>query len=348
MLQATGRKRASLLIDDYKRIDDLTARIPVARYRSADPDTPACRFRGSLIDFRDGSGISRLTGWQRNVARVRKMDVSLPTIVTLKLNREGIIEEAGLDPCFKGSKGLMCSWKYLNGNLKKELEGKSFEHGFLAAVKQEKMHCAHLFEVLSGLYTYYLILKENGFKEILPENYAYEEEAIDSVLEGDTVHSLGIHALKGKPVFEYRLSLHNLMSRIGFDRDGTLRTTQGVRAEFSVNGSPVLESTVSVNVPGTPYKDLAKFLLQCIRELKRRLCAGEIARILNTNLHPSAYIGLFTQVAVIRLFHASYAYIMHALTALQRPGHKPACVGAVSDQGEADLYFPGFKLTDLI
>ncbi|MBN1413073.1 MAG: hypothetical protein JW969_19695 [Spirochaetales bacterium] len=346
MTDIINNGHACLLLNDYGRVDDLKDKILSVPYTPADPVSPTCRFRGTLIDFRKGTENPVMTGWQRNVARLRKLDVSLPTIVTIALDENGLIREAELDASFKGSKGLLCSHKYLNANLKKQLIGRKFGEGFLRAVKLEKMHCAHIFEVLSGLYSCYRMLEDDGFGKLSP--VAYEEEAIDSTLEGGTLHSFGLHLLKGKPVVEYRLSLDGFMDKISFARDGTMRTTDGVRAGFMLDGKEVLAGTVTVNTPGTSYMDLTKFLLICIRELGHVMGVPDKIRMLNTNLYPGAYIGMLIQFAAIRIFNSNYSYIMHALTALQRPAGISSCIGAVSNQEEADRVFPGYDLSDIV
>jgi hypothetical protein len=94
--------------------------------------------------------------------------------------------------------------------------------------------------------------------------------------------------------------------------------------------------------------DLSKFLFKCIQQLKQQLCPEQKIRIFNTNLYPQAYIGMLIQSIAIRLFNNNYNYIMHALTALQRSGNRPLCVGAITNQDEAKQYFPKYSFADLV
>ncbi len=347
MIEA-NKKTAQLLINNYEDIDHLKKKILDAPYQALDPDTPICRFRGSLADGREGFDKIRLIGWQRNIARLRKMDVSLPAIVTLTINGNRVIEDISLDPSFKGSKGLMCCWKYLNRNLKSVFQGQVFDNTFIQRAKLESTHCYHLFEVLSGIYSYYQILKANNFAEISPDQYAYEEEAIDSYVENGTVNSLGVQLLKGKAPIDFRLNLPYIINRVSFDKNGVLKTEQGIQAEFFLDEKPVLSEMVTINNQMAHAVDLSKFLFKCIQQLKQRLGSGGNIRIFNTNLYPQAYIGMLIQSIAIRLFNNNYNYIMHALTALQRSGEQPLCIGALVDQNEADRYFPGYNFADLI
>jgi hypothetical protein len=348
VMTETDGKRAHLLMENHENIDDFRKLILESPYTAMDLDTPTLRFRGTLVDARNGAGGLRIIGWQRNVSRLRKLDVSLPTIITLTLNGNGRIENVELDRSFKGSKGLMCCHAYLNRNMKAQLEGGIFDSAFFHRVKQEKTHCSHLFEVLSGMYSYYQILKENDFKEIQPEGYACEEEAIDSYIEDGTLHSLGTHALKGKAPIHFRLVLHDVLSKVGFDKNGIFKMYRGVEADFFLNEKHLLSGTVSIHGSKTGHTDLSKFLFKCIDLLKSELCSGKAIRIFNTNLYPRACIGMLIQAVAIRLFNNNYSYIMHTLTALQRSSDAPLCVGALADQNEADRHFPGFDFSELV
>ncbi len=340
-------KKTHLLINDYRSIDNFRKAILDAQYRAIDQDTPACRFRGTLIDLRNGFDDIRITGWQRNISRLRKMDVSLPTIITMKLDN-GIIKDIELDRSFMGSKGLVCSRKYLDMNIKSKIEGRGLDAGFIQDMKLEKTHCFHIFEVLSGIYTYFNILKENNFRESEPDKYAYEEEAIDSYNENGTLHSLGVQFLKGRAPLKYELILHDILNKIRFDKSGVLKTEQGVVADFSINGTFVLNGSICINNRIPEAMDLSKFLFKCIRNLKDVLYPETSIKIFNTNLYPQAYIGMLIQSLAIRSFNNNYNYIMHALTALQRAGGMPLCVGSLTDQSEADRCFPGYDFADLV
>ena len=348
ILQNTEKKTAGLLIRSYDCIDNLKSMILDSAFVAIDTNAPACRFRGTVVDARKGMNHITITGWQRNISRLRKMDVSLPAIVTLTLNGEGVVEEIELDGSFKGSKGLMCSRRYLNRNLKTLFQGKVFDSSFYHNTKVRKTHCFHLFEVLSGIYSYYRILKSGGVHDMSPRPYSYEEEAIDSYNEGDTLHSLGTHLFSKREPVHFRLTLHNILNNISFNPQGMLAVAGGIKADFIINGRHVLRDVVSLQHRNNGHMDLPGFLFLCIKQLKRALTVPENIRMFNTNLYPRAYIGMLIQSAAIRLFNNNYTYIMHAITSLQRTGNKPLCIGAVKNEEEATIYFPGFSFSDLL
>ena len=321
IMQDIDNKTAHLLLDNYESIDNIKDMILGSPFIVMDTKAPACRFRGTLADVRQGFNHIKIMGWQRNVSRLRKMDVSLPTIVTLTLNDKEIIEDIELDNSFKGSKGLMCSHKYLNRNLK---------------------------STFSGIYSYYQILKSRHFKDIYPYHYSYEEEAIDSYVEDGTLHSLGIHLFNTDKPVRFRLTLHDIINNISFNTHGILEIQGGVRAGFFINEKHILSEVISIYNRNNERMDLSKFLFSCIKQLKLKLCLAKNIRMFNTNLYPRAYIGMLIQSVAIRLFNNNYNYIMHALTSLQRINNTPLCIGAIIDKEEAKTCFPGFSFSDLI
>ncbi len=335
-------KQAQLLINSYDNIEQLTSRILESNYTAADPLVPALRFRGTVVQAGERGTGCKITGWQRNVSRLRKMDVSLPTIITMDVDSDQRIENIELDPGFAGSKGLICSHTYLNRRLKTLLQGRVLDNSFIHRVKQENTHCAHLFEVLSGLYSYYTMLKANGFMDLHARGYAYEEEVIDSYADDGSLNSLGTHVCMGREPLRYKTSLQNILKKVGFTKNGALTITKGIETDFSLNGISSVHGVVN------DFTGLSGFLLRCLGKVRRQILPGTYVRMFNSNLYPGAYLGMLVQAVAIRLFNDNYNYIMHAVTALQRAEGRPLCVGALGDQEEADRWFPGFSFSELV
>lgn len=342
------KKNAGLLIGEYDAVDDLRKKVLDSPAVTMDRTSPTCRYRGTVVDLREGEARPRITGWQRNVGRIGGMDVSLPAVITVALNEKHRIESVELDDSFRGSKGLMCSRNHLNRRLQRELTGHVFDGTIINKAKVRNTHCFHVFEVLSGMYSCDTLMKKNGYEVCRPESFAFEEEVIDSVIDGDTLCSEGVYLLKNKPPVRYRLVLHDIMKNVGFSAGGILKTSGGIGADFSLNGTLIESGTVSVNNQETGHVDIGRFLFMCISHMKRFFCIGPRHRLFNTNLYPGAYIGMLVQSIAIRLFNDNYRYIMHVLTALQRNDEVPLCIGSVLDQKEASVYFPGFDTGDLI
>jgi hypothetical protein len=348
MIQDIGRKQAHMLIDNHESIDDIKRLILDSPVMPMDSKAPACRFRGTVVDIGEGFDRIKITGWQRNVSRLCGMDISLPTIITLRLGPNEIIEDIELDSSFKGSKGLMCCRTYLNRNLKSLLQGQMLDSSFINKVKVRKTHCFHIFEVLSGIYSYYQILRLNNFNDVYPHDVACEEEAIDSYRENGTIYSAGVHLVTEKTPLHFHLTLHDILGSVGFDHNGFLKTDSGVCADFIIDEKHILSERISIHNPDTGCMDMTTYLFKCINVLKQWMCPGNNIRMFNTNLYPASYIGMLMQSVAIRLFNDNYHYIMHAITSLQRAGNVPLCVGAVMGREEAFTHFPGFDFSDLI
>jgi hypothetical protein len=343
-------KTPNLLINDYETIDNIVERINAARVYPLDKVMPTCRFRGTVVK-KLNNGIVQITGWQRNFARLRKMDVSLPTIITILLGYDSkqnsfIVNEIELDNSFKGSKGILCSATYLDRNVKKQLIGQTFDKKLLKKVKLNSMHCFHLVEVITGMISYVSAVRE----EIIcadKESHIFEEEVTDYWSEDeDTAYGCGLHIVKGKEPVSYQLTFPELFSRVRFGRDGDINCN-ALESQFTINGEQIRNDEISLGKEGISNVKLAKMLLGCVWSVQHALQLGLKEPMRCSNLYPSAYLGILTQALSIRHFSNNYHYIMHALTALQRQNGMPLCVGASSGSHEIKVHFPDFLPEDL-
>lgn len=344
-------KTPRLLIDDYGSVDNMVERICNNRIYPLDTVMPTCRFRGTVVKKNDADSVV-ITGWQRNYARLRKMDVSLPTIITINLNydldeNKFIVNEARLDAGFKGSKGILCSASYLDRNVQKVLTGKLFDRNLLKSMKLEVLHCFHLVEVITGMISYFSAIREH----VIPADAGalfYEEEAGDYWSEdGCTAYGSGVHRMKGKELVHFQLTFPELFSKIRFGKNGDINCSSTLDSQFSINGELVRQDQIILGCDGINNIKLAKMLLGCVRSLQSALHIDFKEPIRCSNLYPSAFLGVFTQALAIRHFSGNYQYIMHALTALQRRNGKPLCIGASSNSREMKLNFPDFSSGDL-
>lgn len=340
-----------LLINDYGSVDNLVERIYHNRVHPLDTEMPTCRFRGTVIKKIDDRSLD-ITAWQRNYARLRKMDVSLPTVITIKVKydphrNEYVIGNAMLENGFKGSKGILCSTSYLDRNVRNNLVGEIFDRNLQKRMKLESLHCFHLVEVITGMISYFSAIEE----EVVAADagvFFYEEEAGDYWSEdGSTAYGSGVHRMKGKEPIHFRLTFPELFSRIRFGKNGGINCSGTLDSQFSINGEFVRKDQISLGSDGINNIKLARMLLGCVRSLQNALQVDLKEPMRCSNLYPSAFLGLFTQALAIRHFSDNYQYIMHALTALQRRNGIPLCIGATSDSREMKKYFPEFTADDL-
>lgn len=344
-------KTPRLLINDYESIDTLVEKINNNRIYPLDNDMPTCRFRGTVVK-KTGADSIIIVGWQRNYARLRKMDVSLPTIITINLkydqdNDEFTINKAGLDAGFKGSKGILCSASYLDRNVQRILPGKIFDRSMQKSMKLESLHCFHLVEVITGMISYFSAIRDEVIAADV-DTLFYEEEAGDYWSDdGRTANGSGAHFIKGKERVCFQLTFPELFSKIRFGKNGDINCNGTLDSQFSINGEWVRQDQIDLGSDGINNVKLAKMLLGCVRSMQKSLQIDIREPMRCCNLYPSAFLGVFTQALAIRHFSGNYQYIMHALTALQRRNGMPLCIGAASGSGEMSNYFPDFSPDDL-
>lgn len=330
---------------NYQNSETIKDSILSQYFDPLDNSEPACRFRGTIIDNRNiVDGSIKIIAWQRNTARIRKLDVSLPTFITLKLSKEEVIEEITLDTSFKGSKGLYCSHKYLNRVLTSKLAGTKFDKSFVSKVKVNNIYCYHLFETLSGAYSFYQLTNTRN-KGNLNRQFFKEEEVLDGYMDENSVILSGSHELIESKL-KHAIVFNDLQSRVSFNKKGYLNIEKEVFVDFFIDNELLHSKCVLIKADNF-YLDLQKFMIECISLIRERL-APELSQMYNTNLYPVAYIGLLVQRLAIKTFKNNYNYVSHVLTAIQRHNNTPSCIGAIKDFDEAEKHFPGYSISDLV
>lgn len=325
-----------LLIKTHKDPADLKKRIVSNRVRPLAQTLPICRFRGTAI-YPDGT----IIGWQRNISRLKKMDVSLPTVITLSVGPDHTIADIELDPGFKGSKGLMCSQPYLNRNMKRHLVGARLDNTLFCKIKQHRLHCFHLVEILLGISTFYQMYRHRN----QPDGLYYEQEVCDSYTSGNDLVAQGKQDLNGEKTVRYTIHFIDILKRIAFDRSGRLSKLDDLEMAFLLNGAPVITRRVNLN---DRFKNMLGFMLACIDHVKGEICPNPKIPFKITNLLPSALLSTLTQASAMHLFDNNYSYVMHVLTALQRKNNAPVCVGAIENEAEAAQYFPDYRFGEIL
>jgi hypothetical protein len=341
-----------LLIGDYASLDGIKSRICNNRFRPLDTSMPTCRFRGTVVQAEGTGGTVTVIGWQRNVSRLQKIDISLPLIITvvLKKNPGGktyYVDSVELDSCFKGSKGILCSTKYLDRNMKEAITGQVFDALLVKKTKLKTLHCFHLVEVLHGMISYFETVRDVLPLETASEIY-FEEDGID-YLEGADKRSYccGKQLVKGKEPVSYQLVLNDLFERTGFTKDGTITCDGPLSYEFSLQGRVVIRGSIANTGNNLVTVGFQKMLLECVKAMQTELGINKRETMYFTNLYPAAFMGLLTQMLAVRHFNSNYQYIMHAVTGLQRQNDTPLCIGSSVNMAEVKRYFPGFSADDL-
>lgn len=347
-----SQTKPTLLIEEYSTLDDfekIKKKIITNNYSSMSQNVPMCRFRGTVIDSpqKDGN-VEKIMGWQRSVSRIRKMDVSLQTLISLTVNETEEIVDIELDDSFRGSKGLLCSQTYLDKALKRNIIGLKLNTNFLKSVTMADLHCFHLVEILSAIYSYYRIVKHQKTTTGNQEKYHFEEEVMDCFLKDDDGYAFSKYVFKDREPIWHTLKFNDLFRTVGFDKAGNLKGLEKVKIDFFINDTFICNNTELLGRSKNIYRDFLAFILKCINEIKIRICDDLNVRFLNTNLFPGALIGSIVQAVAMQTFKNNYNYVMHVLTALQRPDNTPLCLGAIKNKAEAETYFEGYDFEDLL
>lgn len=345
------KKTPVLLIGDYADTADfnkIKKSVIESHFSSISQDMPMCRFRGTIISSVNSCGDRKILGWQRNVSRIRKMDVSLPTMIELTINDKDKITGIELDASFRGSKGWLCSRSYLNDVLKEKMTGLNLTTDFLQVVTLKELHCFHLVEVLNGIYGLYAILKNQASPQNQPNDSFFEEEIMDCYMDGGDCYACSKHWIKGRDPVIHTLKLNDIFRVAGFDKKGNLKGLENVKIDFSIKDRILFNNEALLGNSRNIYRDFLKFILKCIDEVKLQVINDRRVRFLNTNLMPAALAGLIVQAIAMKTFKSNYSYVMHVLTALQRVNDIPLCLGAIKSKEEAEHYFKGYDFENLL
>jgi hypothetical protein len=338
--EVTEMANRVFLIDNHPPLERLKSQVIKAPYGAFGKNFTTARFRGIKV-VKSVAGYEIVT-WQRNIARMQKMDVSLPTIVALSLNDELTVKSLTLDESFAGSQGISCCNKYLQKMMRQSLEGERFVSANKQRIALERLHCLHTHEVLLGALTFLEYFNERN----LPEGD--EVETGQAVPDGNDLRIQDYQQYSDGLSIHWEIILYDFQKKIQFGRDGAVKKISDLTLSFSINidNGKVYLLTDRIDAEDkTVIVALSRFALKCWKSLNEQI--GSKRGVYNNNLLPVSIVGLIIQSIGIIFFSNNYNYIQHLLAALQRREDKPLCVGIAKDLTEMRDYFPQFKMEDL-
>ncbi|MEK3904695.1 hypothetical protein [Paenibacillus sp. FSL R7-0179] len=334
-----------LIVREPLDLEIIRKRVAYGNYSCTDKLVPMIRARGTNLQ-RQEDGNLRIIGWQRDITRMRKQDVSLSFMIHLTVSPEGLILEAAVDELFNGGKGVLCSREYLERKLKEELEGERFDRKLAARLRFDRFKCFHIYEIMSGIYSSYFMyrqqVEEGGTGALF-----YEEDIVDIYAADGNLYLTGLQAFSGKEELSYTVVLYDVFNHITFDQEGYMKLKSPVLAEFYLNGELVHTDEIYQKENDYIFIRMQKFLFVCVEKLKAELFPDYADKMMNTNLAPGAFIGIIMQAIGIRSFSNNFNYIQYIMTAMQRPRKRPGCIGAILNEEEAAQHFEGFDLSYL-
>ncbi|AIQ47431.1 hypothetical protein R70723_17200 [Paenibacillus sp. FSL R7-0273] len=334
-----------LIVKEHLDKEIIRKKVAYGNYTCMDKIVPMIRARGTNLQM-DEEGNLRIIGWQRDITRMRKQDVSLSFMIHLTVSPEGIIREALVDDLFNGGKGVLCSKDYLDSRLKEELEGQPFDRKLAARLRFDRFKCFHIFEIMSGIYTSYFMYKEE-LQQGRAGQLFYEEDIVDIYASEGNLYLAGLQDFKDKEDLSYMVVLYDVFNHITFDEEGYMKLKSPILAEFYLNGELVHSDELYQKEKDYIFIRVQKFMFVCVEKLKAALFPEFADKMMNTNLAPSAFIGIIMQAIGIRSFANNFNYIQYIMTAMQRPRKLPGCIGAILNEEEAARHFEGFDLSYL-
>jgi len=329
------------LINNNQPIEFLEKNILEAPYVSLSESFSSARFRGTKILKKDNK--YHIITWQRNIARLQKMDVSLPTIVSLLLDNEMIIKSISLSESFAGSQGISCSYKYLFKILKQNLLGKKFDLNNKKLFAIDKLHCVHLYEILSAALSSMEEIKIKNLDEF------DEVETSQAFEEGNDIKFVDYQQTNNGLFLNWEIIFYNYKKTLKFNANGEIKKIDNLNVVFRFIRDEDKDIYFNQVINGDTNKSiisqLLKFAIHCRQIIINQI--GVKNDFLHSNSLPISFIGLIIQSLGIVIFSNNYNYIQHILAALQRKDDKPMCIGIAKNIEEAQIHFPQFSVEDL-
>lgn len=332
-----------MIVKDYSSQKLIRSKILYGSYLSTDKTVPILRNRGTHLEKNEDGSI-HIMGWQKDITRMRKQDVELSFIIYLDINAEGIVTRAEIDKTFNGGKGLLCSRKYLQKTLSELLEGELFEPKIAGKFRLSNFCCFHIHEVMNSIYSSYFLFQQGHVGE---GKRFYEEDMNDWYGEDGNLYLLGEQVYAGKAPVKYTICLYDIFNHVVFDSEGYMWLKGTIHAEFYINDQLILQNKVYQGEEDFIFLKLQKFIFDCLRRLQMELAPNYKRKIMNTNMYASAIIGSIMQAVGIRIFADNFNYIQYIMTAMQRPGKIPGCIGSILTEKEASTYFKNFDLNKI-
>jgi len=316
---------------------ELARAVATSCYTTIDTASPTARLRGTSARTTPDGG-RELIGWQRNVARVHKMDVVLPTVLRVRLDADDRVTAAGLEPTFAGSRGVLCYHPYADGRVRSRLIGRHFDDDLAAEVSASAFACFHVAEVLSDLIGADQVRRSAGLPAF------FEQECLDAVQTGDALTMFGHQQVRGQGSATYRVVIENVFTAIRFDPVGAIFSTAPLTVRTFLGEELVAERRVSGATAGEFFLSIQRATRPLLRRVGQEFAHTGTA-FACSNLAPRSFVGAFVQAIAGKLYADNYTYILHCLSGLQRQGGRPRCMGGVLSQAEANEHFPGFDIT---
>jgi hypothetical protein len=258
----------------------------------------------------------------------------------MELDEARRIRSVALDPCFQGSKGLLCHHTYLDENLRSALSGVTVDEQFFKRIQVGALQCFHLVEVVGGI----LSCLETLDQRTLP--VLAEDEVMDAYGVGKSLVITGAqrmsHTLEET---HFALVIHGAFDHIRFDAKGTIYANEPFPVDVYIDDQHILRTEVAGKRATSVCQEIKTLALEALGRVKPTFVeSANEHSFMCSNLFPQAFIGLLVQIVSMKLYYNNLNYVLHCLKGLQRFRDVPRCIGAVESVEEAVKYFPRFDV----
>ena len=287
-----------------------------------------------------------LLAWQCNLVSVQGFTVKLPTIIHIYIDESNNIKSITLNDRFKGSQGIVCSWKYLNRHMQDTLISTGFTPQNPLITDPLILNCRHTFELVLGSSSFAAHCERLGADDafISESTIAYANDETDSIELVDRM------CLNGNDVVT-KMSVCNYLNAINYNSSGSVESCNDLRItgysyennEYTSIGTEKAIFADSSNI--YIMKVLKAIAKSWISSCKR---SGVQKDFYFSQIWPPTSFGLLTQAFSLNIFKDNYTYFQHSVSGIQRVGDKPLCVGVIHSIEEGVNAFESFREEDLV
>lgn len=306
----------------------------------------ACCLRFGQYFYRELEDSSaEIIATQCNMADVQNYDIQLPTIISIKLDSDGIITDAELDRTFKGSQGIPCAYKFLARNLREKTVGKKLAPNADFLTDQFALCCRHVFELMFGACMLYREARQQQRSEYRIRELTQAVLKDDKLVVDDSI-------LVNGTIDRNRVIFNSFANHITYDKDGFVVKLEDIKASFFKwdESSESFECYDKELLTARTHKEFIMSLMKLLSVpwMAQKNNVGFRNKFYCSQLWPPTLIGIVVQAFGITTFHNNYEYFMQCIAGLQRDeSGKPLCVGIIRNLEEAKKHFPGLDRSDL-
>ena len=147
------------------------------------------RYRGTVVE-RTHLGYA-VTGWQKSIYHFGGLNREVPILVSMLLDKNGLIRSLKIDERSKGSQGRRCDFACLETLCGEKLVGTPLAELGSRVSSAPDVKCLHLFEILSACASFFGTLAARGLTEGSEQEYIAIRPETNGLVSDSTHEILG-------------------------------------------------------------------------------------------------------------------------------------------------------------